>query len=41
MVLGTMRKKLHKEVEDKVAAEIPKTLTNHAISEIEALLRAA
>jgi len=41
MVLGTMRKKLHKEVEGKVAAEIPKTLTNHAIFEIEALLRAA
>ncbi|KRB19644.1 MULTISPECIES: host attachment protein [Mesorhizobium] len=41
MVLGTMRKKLHKEVEGKVTAEIPKTLTNHAIFEIEALLRAA
>ncbi|MER9330134.1 host attachment family protein [Mesorhizobium sp. M0152] len=41
MVLGTMRKKLHKEVEDKVAAEIPKTLTNHAIPDIEALLQAA
>ncbi|MCA0048412.1 host attachment family protein [Mesorhizobium sp. B283B1A] len=41
MVLGSMRKKLHKEVEDKVIAEVPKTLTNHAIPEIEALLRAA
>lgn len=41
MVLGTMRKKLHKEVEDKVTAEIPKTLTNHAIPDIEALLQAA
>ncbi|MCA0031419.1 host attachment protein [Mesorhizobium sp. B263B2A] len=41
MVLGSMRKKLHKEVEDKVIAEIPKTLTNHAIPEIEAMLRAA
>jgi protein required for attachment to host cells len=41
MVLGTMRKKLHKEVEDKVTAEIPKTLTNHALFEIEALLQAA
>ena len=41
VVLGTMRKKLHKEVGDKVTAEIPKTLTNHAIPEIEALLRAA
>lgn len=41
VVLGAMRKKLHKEVEDKVAAEISKTLTNHTISEIEALLQAA
>ncbi|AEH86249.1 host attachment protein [Mesorhizobium opportunistum] len=41
MVLGSMRKKLHKEVEEKVVAEIPKTLTNHAIPEIEAMLRAA
>ncbi|WP_137932782.1 baeRF12 domain-containing protein [Mesorhizobium comanense] len=41
LVLGAMRKKLHKEVEDKVAAEIPKTLTNHAVFEIETLLRAA
>jgi protein required for attachment to host cells len=41
MLLGTMRKKLHKEVGDKVTAEIPKTLTNHAIFEIEALLQAA
>ncbi|OBQ59238.1 Host attachment protein [Mesorhizobium erdmanii] len=41
LVLGTMRKKLHKEVGDKVTAEIPKTLTNHAVFEIEALLKAA
>jgi protein required for attachment to host cells len=41
MLLGTMRKKLHKEVGDKVTAEVPKTLTNHAIFEIEALLQAA
>ncbi|TPN22964.1 Host attachment protein [Mesorhizobium sp. B2-3-3] len=41
VVLGTMRKKLHKEVGDKVMAEIPKTMTNHAIPEIEALLQAA
>lgn len=41
LVLGTMRKKLHKEVGDKVTAEIPKTLTNHALFEIEALLKAA
>lgn len=41
VMLGAMRKKLHKEVGDKVTAEIPKTMTNHAISEIEALLQAA
>ncbi|TGQ71015.1 Host attachment protein [Mesorhizobium sp. M00.F.Ca.ET.186.01.1.1] len=41
VVLGTMRKKLHKEVEAKVAGEIPKTLTNRALFEIEALLQAA
>ncbi|UDL88320.1 host attachment family protein [Mesorhizobium sp. PAMC28654] len=41
LVLGAMRKKLHKEVTDKVTAEIPKTLTNHAIFDIETLLQAA
>ncbi|WP_421916272.1 host attachment protein [Mesorhizobium sp.] len=41
VVLGAMRKKLHKEVSDKVTAEIPKTLTNHAIFDIETLLQAA
>ncbi|MBZ9706572.1 host attachment protein [Mesorhizobium sp. ESP7-2] len=41
VVLGAMRKKLHKEVADKVTAEIPKTMTNHGIPEIEALLQAA
>ena len=41
MMLGAMRKKLHKEVGDKVTAEIPKTMTNHAIPEIEAFLQAA
>ena len=41
MMLGAMRKKLHKEVGDKVTAQIPKTMTNHAIPEIEALLQAA
>ncbi|RUU02830.1 host attachment protein [Mesorhizobium sp. USDA-HM6] len=40
-VLGEMRQKLHKEVCDKVKAEIPKTLTNHTIPEIEKLLQAA
>ncbi|MGX5805401.1 baeRF12 domain-containing protein [Bradyrhizobium sp. Arg314] len=40
-VLGEMRQKLHKEVGQKVQAEIPKTLTNHTISDIENLLQAA
>ena len=40
-VLGEMRQKLHKEVSGKVQAEIPKTLTNHTISDIENLLQAA
>ncbi|AZO73758.1 MAG: host attachment protein [Mesorhizobium sp.] len=40
-VLGEMRQKLHKEVCDKVKAQIPKTLTNHTIFEIEKLLQAA
>ncbi|MER8741592.1 host attachment family protein [Mesorhizobium sp. M1004] len=41
LVLGTMRKKLHKEVTDKVQAEIPKTLTNRPLIDIEAMLQAA
>lgn len=40
-VLGEMRQKLHQEVGDKVRAEIPKTLTNHTIAEIETLLQSA
>jgi protein required for attachment to host cells len=39
-VLGEMRKKLHKEVGDRIRAEIPKTLTNHTVGEIESLLQA-
>lgn len=38
-VLGEMRQKLHKEVSEKVEAEIPKTLTRHTISDIESLLQ--
>ncbi|MER9406319.1 host attachment family protein [Mesorhizobium caraganae] len=41
LMLGTMRKKLHKEVTDKVQAEIPKTLTNRPVIDIEAMLQAA
>ncbi len=40
VVLGEMRKELHKEVEDKVVAEVSKTLTNHTIDEMEKILQA-
>ena len=35
-VLGELRKALHKEVADRVIAEIPKTLTGQPLHEIEA-----
>ena len=35
VVLGEMRKKMHKEVTDRVVAEVPKTLTGHTVSDIE------
>ncbi|WP_373353834.1 host attachment protein [Pseudoroseicyclus sp. CXY001] len=41
VVLGEMRQKLHKEVEAKVIAEVPKTLTGHPVDKIEAVLTAA
>ncbi|MCI5076308.1 host attachment family protein [Oricola sp.] len=37
-VLGDLRKELHKEVADKVVAELGKDLTNHPIHEIEKLV---
>lgn len=40
-VLGDMRRKLHKEVAEKITVEIPKTLTNHTIVDIENLLQSA
>lgn len=40
-VLGDMRRKLHKEVAEKITVEISKTLTNHTIVDIENLLQAA
>lgn len=40
-VLGDIRRKLHKEVAEKITVEIPKTLTNHTIADIENLLQAA
>lgn len=41
LVLGEMRRKLHKEVSDRIVGEVPKTLTNHPVYEIEKLLMAA
>lgn len=41
MVLGELRKNLHKEVDRRVSAEIAKTLTNHSVPDIEAILMAA
>ena len=38
-VLGELRKKLHKEVSDRITAEVTKTLTNHAIANIEGILK--
>lgn len=40
-VLGELRKKLHQVVTDKIAAEIPKTLTNLPVYDIEKMLQAA
>ncbi|WP_173932565.1 host attachment family protein [Chelativorans sp. Marseille-P2723] len=40
-VLGTLRKALHKEVEARVVGEIPKTLTNHTVFDIENMLTRA
>lgn len=38
-VLGDLRAALHKEVADKIVAEVPKTLTNHPVAKIEALVK--
>lgn len=38
LVLGELRKELHKEVNERLVAEVPKTLTNHTLDEIETLL---
>ena len=38
-VLGELRDQLHQEVTDKVVGEIPKTLTNHPIDEIEKIVK--
>jgi len=41
LVMGEMRKELHKEVEDRLVGEVPKTLTNHTVGEIEKILTKA
>lgn len=38
-VLGTLRKDMHKEVTERIVAEVPKTLTNHPLDRVETLLR--
>ena len=39
-ILGNLRRALHPEVVDRIAAEIAKELTSHPISEIEKLIAA-
>ena len=39
-ILGELRDQLHQEVTDKVRGEIPKTLTNHPLNEIEDIVKA-
>ncbi|TKT82676.1 host attachment family protein [Aquamicrobium sp. LC103] len=39
LVLGELRKELHKEVGGKIVGEIPKTLTNHPVDDIEKILQ--
>lgn len=41
VVMGEMRKEFHKEVEQRIIGEVPKTLTNHTIDEIEKILTGA
>jgi protein required for attachment to host cells len=40
VVLGEMRQEFHKEVMEKIVSEIPKTLTNHPLSDIQSILGA-
>ncbi|MCT9000039.1 host attachment family protein [Chelativorans intermedius] len=41
LVLGALRKALHKEVSDRVAGEVAKTLTGHTREDIERILATA
>lgn len=38
--LGTLRDELHQEVTQKVVGEVPKTLTNHPVEDIEKIVKA-
>lgn len=38
-VLGDLREALHQEVRDRIVAEVPKTLTNHPVDQIEKLVK--
>lgn len=38
-VLGELRDEMHQEVSNKVIGEIPKTLTNHPVEEIEKIVK--
>lgn len=40
-ILGALRKRYHKEVSDRIAAEIPKDLVSHPVAAIEQALIAA
>ena len=37
-VLGTLRAEMHEAVASRITAEVPKTLTNHPLDEVETLL---
>ena len=41
LVLGELRKHFGKDIADRVAAEVPKTLTNHPVADIERILLTA
>ncbi len=38
-ILGELRDQIHQEVSEKVVGEIPKTLTNHPLTEIEKIVK--
>ncbi len=38
-VLGELRRKMHQEVRSRVIGEVPKTLTNHGLDDIERIVR--